>query len=148
MAEPRGAWARPRPSASRTPQPRSSNASPAPAASAAPSKPGVSPAPTSAPPVNVWATRAAAQKATPAPAPATGKKEESAPAAAAGGQEKHVPLNGFNHVEVKQFLSREKGSVYKTDKSGNASGGKPGSMANGQSFFNLLNKQVTALQAK
>ncbi|CAD0012101.1 unnamed protein product, partial [Aureobasidium pullulans] len=141
-----GAWARPRPSASRTPQPRSSNASPAPAASAAPSKPGVSPAPTSAPPVNVWATRAAAQKATPAPAPAIGKKEESAPAAAAGGQEKHVPLNGFQPCRGQTVFEQRKWLGVQDRQEWKCIRRK--AMANGQSFFNLLNKQVTALQAK
>ncbi|KEQ99026.1 hypothetical protein AUEXF2481DRAFT_389733 [Aureobasidium subglaciale EXF-2481] len=78
MAEPRGAWGRPRGGAARTPQSRSSNASPAPTSSAAaPAKPAASPAPTPVPAGNVWAARAAAQKAPAAPT----KKEKSTPAA-------------------------------------------------------------------
>ncbi|CAD0091517.1 unnamed protein product [Aureobasidium mustum] len=118
-----GAWARPRPGAARTPQQsRSSNASPAPASSAAPAaKPTPSPAPTG----NVWAARAAAQKAAPAKAVDAGKKkEQSAPVATAvtavssGAQETHVPVNNFNDGEVKQLLGRgEASSVYKVDAS-------------------------------
>ncbi|KAH0349795.1 hypothetical protein KCU83_g5259, partial [Aureobasidium melanogenum] len=151
--EPRGAWARPRPGAARTPQQsRSSNASPAPASSAAPAaKPVPSPAPTG----NVWAARAAAQKAAPAKAADAGKKkEQSAPVATAvtpatsGVQEKHVPVNNFNDGEVKQLLSRGGvSSVYKLDAS-NTSSADPGCMANGKSFKVHLDEQVAAALKK
>ncbi|KAH0385796.1 hypothetical protein KCU92_g3272, partial [Aureobasidium melanogenum] len=149
--EPRGAWARPRPGAARTPQQsRSSNASPAPASSAAPAaKPVPSPAPTG----NVWAARAAAQKAAPAKAADAGKKkEQSAPVVTAvtpvGAQETHVPVNNFNDGEVKQLLSRGGvSSVYKLDASNNSSA-DPGCMANGKSFKVHLDEQVAAALKK
>ncbi|KAH0372799.1 hypothetical protein KCU65_g830, partial [Aureobasidium melanogenum] len=145
--EPRGAWARSHPGgAARTPQQsRSSNASPAPAAPAA--KPVPSPAPTG----NVWAARAAAQKAAPAKAADAGKKkEESGPAATAapGGQETHVPVNNFNDGEVRQLLSRGgASSVYKLDAS-NTSSVDPSCMANGKSFKAHLDEQVAAALKK
>ncbi|KAI5210478.1 hypothetical protein E4T39_00144 [Aureobasidium subglaciale] len=125
MAEPRGAWSRPRGGAARTPQSRSSNASPAPTSSsaAAPAKPAASPAPTPVPAGNVWAARAAAQKT---PAAAT-KKEKNTPAA----------------TQVK-----EEGSLKKVEQSGSAPSGDAACMANGQNFFAELAKQVVALQAK
>lgn len=119
-----GAWARPRPGAARTPQQsRSSNASPAPASSAG--APAAKPVPSPAPTGNVWAARAAAQKAAPAKAADAGKKkEQSAPAATTasaattGAQGTHVPVNNFNGGEVKQLLSRGgTSSVYKLDAS-------------------------------
>ncbi|KAG9687052.1 hypothetical protein KCU81_g2238, partial [Aureobasidium melanogenum] len=142
--EPRGAWARPRPGAARTPQQsRSSNASPAPAAPAA--KPVPSPAPTG----NVWAARAAAQKAAPAKAADAGKKkEQSAPAATPGVQETHVPVNNFNDGEVRQLLSRGgASSVYKLD-APNTSSADSGCMANGKSFKVHLDEQVAAALKK
>ncbi|KAK6004129.1 hypothetical protein QM012_008979 [Aureobasidium pullulans] len=161
--EPRGAWARPRPGTARTPQQsRSSNASPAPAASsatapaaAAAAKPVPSPAPTG----NVWAARAAAQKAAPAKTADAGKKkEQNAPVAAAvtsaipGAQETHVPVNNFNNGEVKQLLGRgQASSVYKSEYDGSASDASSvdaGCMANGKSFRVHLNEQVTAALKK
>ncbi|KAI5242020.1 hypothetical protein E4T47_03458 [Aureobasidium subglaciale] len=124
MAEPRGAWSRPRGGAARTPQSRSSNASPAPPSSAAaPSKPAASPAPTPVPAGNVWAARAAAQKGPAAPT----KKEKSTPAAT---------------------QAKEEGSLKKVEQSGSAPIGDAVCMGNGQNFFTELAKQVAALQAK
>ncbi|KAG9677889.1 hypothetical protein KCU99_g7776, partial [Aureobasidium melanogenum] len=151
--EPRGAWARPRPGAARTPQQsRSSNASPAPASSAAPA---AKPVPSPAPAGNVWAARAAAQKVAPAKAADAGKKkEQSAPVAtavtpaASGVQETHVPVNNFNEGEVKQLLSRGgASSVYKPDAS-NTSSADPSCMANGKSFKVHLDEQVVAALRK
>jgi hypothetical protein len=118
-----GAWARPRPSASRTPQQsRSSNASPAPTSSTtapAAAKPATTPA---APAGNVWAQRAAAQKPSPAVTPKAAKKEQSTPAATPATQEKHVPANNFNYGEVKQMMGqKEASSVYKVDTSASTS---------------------------
>ena len=120
-----GAWARPRPSTSRTPQQsRSSNASPAPASSSsstAPAAAAVKPATTpAAPAANVWAQRAAAQKPASAAAGKAAKKEQGGSAAAAAAtpatQEKHVPVNNFNDGEVRQMMGQgATSSVYKVE---------------------------------
>jgi len=91
--------------------------------------PAAKPVPSPAPTGNVWAARAAAQKAAPAKAADAGKKkEQSAPVATAvtpatsGAQETHVPVNNFNDGEVKQLLSRGgPSSVYKLDASNTSS---------------------------
>ncbi|KAH0292304.1 hypothetical protein M436DRAFT_78917 [Aureobasidium namibiae CBS 147.97] len=153
--EPRGAWARPRPSTSRTPQqPRSSNASPAPASSsstaapaaaAAAAKPATTPA---APAANVWAQRAAAQKPASAAAGKAAKKEQGGPAAATpAAHEKHVPVNNFNDGEVRQMMGQgATSSVYKVETSAKTL--NPASMANGKNFWTHLEEQVAAARQK
>lgn len=166
-----GAWARPRPSTSRTPQQsRSSNASPAPSSSsAAPATTAAKPATTPAAPTgNVWAQRAAAQKPAPAAAGKAAKKEQGGSAAAAASQEKqvkHVPVNNFNDDEVRQMMGQGATStVYKVDNSAKASDRKfchghgiytqalrqitAASMANGKNFWAHLAEQVTAARQK
>ncbi|PNS21463.1 hypothetical protein CAC42_1242 [Sphaceloma murrayae] len=120
--------------------------------------------PAPAPAGNIWAQRRAAQdqarvsgantKETAAPANAeTSKKSESVgsagatPAKDAG----YTPVCGFNVNEVKEFLKRDASSfkTYRVAESNPkpASAATRGNMANGQSFFSSLGKQVAQLQS-
>ncbi|CAD0113164.1 unnamed protein product [Aureobasidium uvarum] len=148
--EPRGAWARPRPAATRTPQQsRSLKRLARTCCTSRETCTPTAPAP-AAPAGNVWAQRAAAQKPAAAVAPKAAKKEQSVNA---GVQEtQHVSVNNFNEGEVKQMLAkREAGSVYKPDYSGNASSAPNADaacMANGKNFWAHLEEQVAAAKKK
>ncbi|TKX27480.1 hypothetical protein C1H76_0317 [Elsinoe australis] len=124
------------------------------------------PAPAPAPAGNVWAQRKAAQEQAravpnttirdsraPAAADASKKSENvgaSAHPAAAKKDEGYTPAGGFNANEVREFLKRDAASfkTYRMAESNPkpASAGSRSNMANGQSFFATLSKQVTQLQ--
>jgi hypothetical protein len=163
----RGAWAKPRPATSRTPQQsRSSNASPAPPSTTAAPPAAAKPTTPAAPPAaNVWAQRTAAQKATPAvtAAPKGVKKEQGAATPVA--QEKHVAVNNFNDGEVRQMTGRgEASAVCKVDASatnkdrecfpqpavytGSLTPILAACMSSGKNFWDHLKEQVKAAQQK
>jgi len=123
---------------SRTPQNRSSTASPIPQAPKQDNSNNNSRSQT--PANNAWAT------------PRNSSVSGSNNGPSTSEQQTHIPANGFNSAEVKQFLSR--GAVptaYKAPQTGGGSAPwagavQSGSMSTGQAFFPNLNKQVAAFE--
>ncbi|KAF1814986.1 hypothetical protein P152DRAFT_447261 [Eremomyces bilateralis CBS 781.70] len=114
------------------------------------------------PGTNVW-TRGASQKSSAPQSPgAASQSYASGKAAVSPADEKHVPVNGFNSAETKEFLkqcyTRAVGGAdvrHWKPSDGSASAGKaaawgsrPNAMASGQDFWVQLRKQIGNLESQ